>query len=120
MLGIAGNSAIILLNLLTRVVEIPLFGPEEDVGFVDVCATVSEATIVIAIGALLLRGTIKQSAALMAPILAGALMLIAHLPHLGCCTSGYSEPGSLLPSANTLYRTQQRFGLLENVLHVPL
>jgi hypothetical protein len=50
--------------------------------FVDVCATVSEATIVIAIGALLLRGTIKQSAALIAPILAGALMLIAHLPHL--------------------------------------
>jgi hypothetical protein len=54
MLGVAGNSAIILLYLLTRVVGIPLFGPEagevEYVGFVDVCATVSEATIVIAIG----------------------------------------------------------------------
>src|SRR5215210_5434416 len=57
-LGIAGISAIILLYLLTRVVGIPLFGPEagevEGVGFVDVCATASEAAIVVAIGALLL------------------------------------------------------------------
>ncbi len=86
MLGIVGNSAIILLYLLTRVVGIPPFGPEagevEDVGFVEVCATASEATIVIAIGALLLQGSIKQSAALIAPILAGALMLITHLLHL--------------------------------------
>ena len=85
-LGIAGNSAIILLYLLTRVVGIPLFGPEagevEGVGFVDVCATASEAAIVIAIGALLLRGVLRQSAALIAPILAGALLLVAHLPHL--------------------------------------
>jgi hypothetical protein len=85
-LGIVGNSAIMLLYLLTRVVGIPLFGPEagevESVGFVDVCATASEAAIVIAIGALLLRHVITQSAALFTPILAGALMLIAHLPHL--------------------------------------
>lgn len=85
-LGIAGNSAIILLYLLTRVVGIPLFGPEagevESVGFVDVCATASEAAIVIAVGAVLLRGVMRQSTALIAPILAGALMLIAHLPHL--------------------------------------
>jgi hypothetical protein len=44
-----------------------------------VCATVSEATIVIAISALLLQGFIRQSAAL---ILAGAVMLLAHLSHL--------------------------------------
>jgi hypothetical protein len=31
----------------------------EGVGFVDVCATASEAAIVIAIGALLLRGVIR-------------------------------------------------------------
>ena len=84
--GLAGNSAIILLYLLTRVVGIPLFGPEagevEGVGVIDVCATVSEATGAIAIGALLLQGIIRQSAALIVPILAGALMLIAHLPHL--------------------------------------
>jgi hypothetical protein len=85
-LGIVGNSAIILLYLLTRVVGIPLFGPEagvvEGVGVVDVCATASEAAIVITVGALLLRGVIRQSTALVAPILVGALMLIAHLPHL--------------------------------------
>jgi hypothetical protein len=85
-LGIAGNSAIILLYLLTRVVGIPLFGPEagevEGVGFVDVCATASEAAIVIAIGGVLLRGVIRQSTALIAPILAGGVLLVAHLPHL--------------------------------------
>jgi hypothetical protein len=84
-LGIVGNSAIILLYLLTRVVGIPLFGPEagevESVRFVDVCATASEVAIVNAIGGLLLRGVMRQSAALIAPILTGALMLIAHLPH---------------------------------------
>ncbi len=86
LLGIAGNSAIILLYLLTRVVGIPLFGPEagevEGVGVVDVCATTSEAAIAIAIGALLLRPVIGQSTALIAPVLAGALLLVAHLPHL--------------------------------------
>lgn len=85
-LGLAGNSAIILLYLLTRVVGIPLFGPEagevEGVGIIDVCATVSEAAIVITIGALLLQGIIRQSVALIAPIVAGALLLAAHLPHL--------------------------------------
>jgi hypothetical protein len=85
-LGIAGNSAIILLYLLTRVVGIPFFGPAagevEGVGLADVCATASEAAIVVATGALLLRGLIRQSTALLAPLLAGATMLIAHLPHL--------------------------------------
>jgi hypothetical protein len=50
----------------------------ESVGFVDVCATVSQA-VVIAIGAVLLRGVIRQSAALIAPILAGTALLVAHL-----------------------------------------
>ena len=86
-LGIAGNSAIVLLYLLTRVVGIPLFGPEagdvENVGLVDVCATASEAAIVIALGALLLlRRVLKERGALITAILAGALLLIAHLPHL--------------------------------------
>jgi hypothetical protein len=42
----------------------------------------SEVAIVIAIGALLLRGVIRQSATLITPLLAGALILIAHFPHL--------------------------------------
>jgi hypothetical protein len=85
-LGIVGNSAIILLYLLTRAVGVPLFGPEagevEGVGLIDVCATAAEVVIVIAIGAALLRSVIRQSTALMAPLLAGAVMLFAHLPHL--------------------------------------
>lgn len=84
-LGVAGNSAIIFLYLLTRVAGIPLFGPEagevEEVGFVDVCATASEAVIVVAMGALLRRVS-RRSTALMAPLLAGVVMLFAHLPHL--------------------------------------
>jgi hypothetical protein len=83
-LDIAGNSAIVLLYLLTRVVGIPIFGPEagdmEGVGIIDVCATMSEA--VITIGALLLRGVTRQGKALIAPILAGVLLLVARLPHL--------------------------------------
>jgi hypothetical protein len=85
-LGIAGNSAIVLLYLLTRVVGTPFFGPAagevEGVGLADVCATASEAAIVVATGALLLRGVIRQSTALLAPLVAGATMLVAHLPHL--------------------------------------
>jgi hypothetical protein len=86
LLGIVGNSAIVLLYLVTRVVGIPLFGPEagdvEDVGLVDVCATASEAAIVIALGALLLRRVLRERGALITAILAGALLLAAHLPHL--------------------------------------
>lgn len=85
MLGIAGNSAIIFLYLLTRAVGVPLFGPEagevEEVGLVDVCATASEAAIVVAIGGLL-RRVIRQSTVLEVPLLAGAVMLFDHLPHL--------------------------------------
>jgi hypothetical protein len=55
--GIAGNSAIILLYLLTRTVGIPFFGPGaweiERVGLLDVGATVAEAVIVVALVALL-------------------------------------------------------------------
>jgi hypothetical protein len=84
--GIAGNSAIVLLYLLTRVVGIPLFGPEagdvEDVGLADVCATASEAAIIIALGALLLLRVLKERGAVITAILAGALLLAAHLPHL--------------------------------------
>jgi hypothetical protein len=86
LLGIAGNSAIVLLYLLTRVVGIPLFGPEagevEGVGIIDVCATSSEAAIVVALGALVLWGLARERTALIGVVLSAIVLLVAHLPHL--------------------------------------
>jgi hypothetical protein len=86
LVGIIGNSAIVLLWLLTRVVGIPLFGPEawevEKVGVIDVCASASEATIVVALGGLLLWRLARQRTALFVLISSGILLLAAHLPHL--------------------------------------
>jgi hypothetical protein len=47
-----------------------------------VCATISEAGIVVAFGVQLMRRAIGQSTAPIAPILAGGALLAAHLPHL--------------------------------------
>jgi hypothetical protein len=86
LLGIAGNSAIVLLYLFTRVVGIPLFGPEagevEGVGIIDVCATWSEAAIVVALGALVLWRLARERMALIGLILSAMLLVGAHLPHL--------------------------------------
>src|SRR5215218_2252165 len=86
LLGIVGNSAIVLLYLFTRVVGVPLFGPEagevEGVGIIDVCATSSEATIVVALGVLLLWRLAGQRTTLIGLILSAILLLGAHLPHL--------------------------------------
>jgi hypothetical protein len=86
LLGIAGNSAIVLLYLFTRVVGIPLFGPEagevEGVGIIDVCATSSEAAIVVALGALVLWGLARERATVIGLILSAILLVGAHLPHL--------------------------------------
>jgi hypothetical protein len=86
LLGIIGNSAIVLLWLLTRVVGIPLFGPEawevERVGVMDVCASTSEAAIVIALGGLLLWRLARERTALVVLLSSGILLLAAHLPHL--------------------------------------
>ena len=85
-MGIGGTAAIILLYLLTRVVGIPLVGPEawevEGIGFIDACATIFEAIIVPALGALLLWRVVMREAALITTALTGALLLIVHLPHL--------------------------------------
>jgi hypothetical protein len=85
-LGIVGNSAIVLLYLLTRGVGIPLFGPEageiEEVGIIDVCATSSEAAIVVALGALLLWRLARERTALIGVVLSAILLVGAHLPHL--------------------------------------
>jgi hypothetical protein len=81
-----GNSAIVLMWLVTRVVGIPLFGPEawevEKVGPIDACATASEAAIVVALESLLLWGLARERTALIALLSAGILLLAAHLPHL--------------------------------------
>lgn len=86
LLGIMGNSLIILMYLLTRVIGIPFFGPEagevETVGVIDVCATASEAILVVVLGALLLRCLIRQRIGTILIFLAGAALLLAHLPHL--------------------------------------
>jgi hypothetical protein len=86
LLGIAGNSAIVLLYLFTRVVGIPLLGPEagevEGVGIIDVCATSSEAAIVVALGVLLLWGLAGERTTLIGLVLSAILLVGAHLPHL--------------------------------------
>jgi hypothetical protein len=85
-LGIAGNSAIVLLYLFTRVVGVPLFGPEagegEAVGIIDVCATASEAAIVVALGVLVLWRLAGERTTLIGLILSAILLVGAHLPHL--------------------------------------
>jgi hypothetical protein len=85
-LGIAGNSAIVLLYLFTRVVGVPLFGPEagevEAVGIIDVCATASEAAIVVALGVLVLWRLAGERTTLIGLILPAILLVGAHLPHL--------------------------------------
>jgi len=86
LLGIAGNSAIVLLYLFTRVVGVPLFGPEagevEAVGIIDVCATSSEAAIVVALGVLLLWRLAGERTTLIGLVLSAMLLVGAHLPHL--------------------------------------
>jgi hypothetical protein len=86
LLGIAGNSAIVLLYLFTRVVGIPLFGPEvwevEGVGIIDVCATSSEAAIVVALGVLMLWRLAGEWTTMIGLVHSAMLLVGAHLPHL--------------------------------------
>jgi hypothetical protein len=86
LLGIAGNSAIVLLYLFTRVVGIPFIGPEagevEGVGIIDVCATSSEAAIVVALGVLVLWRLAGERTTLIGLGLSALLLVVAHLPHL--------------------------------------
>jgi len=86
LLGIAGNSAIVLLYLFTRVVGIPFFGPEagevEGVGIIDVCATSSEAAVVVALGVLVLWRLAGERTTLIGLVLSAMLLVGAHLPHL--------------------------------------
>ncbi len=86
LLGIGGNLAIVVLYLLTRTVGIPLFGPGagevEGAGFVDLCATASEAGIAVALVAALLRETTPQRRRMILLFLALGLVSIGHVVHL--------------------------------------
>jgi hypothetical protein len=86
LVGIAGNLAIVVLYLLTRTVGIPLFGPEagqvERVGFADVCATTSELSISVALGAALLREITPERRRTILLIVAVILVLVGHVVHL--------------------------------------
>jgi hypothetical protein len=67
-------------------VGIPLFGPGaeeiEGVGITDVCATSSEAAIVVALGGLVLRCLARETATLIGLVLSAILLVDAHPPHL--------------------------------------
>jgi hypothetical protein len=64
LLGIGGNLLIVVLYLVTRTVGVPTFGPHagevEGVGAIDLCATVSELAIVLALRAVLLQNLSPQ------------------------------------------------------------
>jgi hypothetical protein len=84
--GIAGNSAIVALYLLTRTTGIPLFGPEagevESIDLADLCATTSALGISIALSATLLREVTPESRRAILLSLAIALVLVGHVVHL--------------------------------------
>jgi hypothetical protein len=84
--GIAGNLAIVALYLLTRTAGIPLFGPEagevEGFGFLDVCATASEAGIALALGAALLREATPERRRSILLVAAVVLVGVGHAVHL--------------------------------------
>jgi hypothetical protein len=84
--GIVGNLAIVVLYLLTRMVGIPLFGPEagevEGFGFVDVCATTSEVGIAVALGVALLRKTARERRRMILLIGAVVVVSVGHVVHL--------------------------------------
>jgi hypothetical protein len=84
--GIAGNLAIVVLYLLTRTVGIPVLGPEagevEGFGFVDVCATVSELGIAVALGVALLWNATRERRRTIVLIVAIGLVSVGHVVHL--------------------------------------
>ncbi|MBA2345175.1 MAG: hypothetical protein H0V83_08850, partial [Rubrobacter sp.] len=84
--GIVGNSAIVLLYLVTRTLGIPFFGPEagvvEEVGVLDVIATASEAALVIGLCGMLVWRLPRQDRAVMLILALAAGLLLVHLPHL--------------------------------------
>ena len=98
LLGIGGNLLIIVLYLVTRTVGVPIFGPHarevEGVGVVDLCATVSELGIVLALGVFLLQDLSRQRRNLILLILVIAILSLGHLLHLLLRASPIHSSGS--------------------------
>jgi len=86
LLGIAGNSAIVLLYLLVWAVGVFLLGPGAGegahVGLIDACATSSAAAIVVALAALVALGSARKRTTPVGLFFSAILLLIAHAPHL--------------------------------------
>lgn len=86
LLGIGGNLAIVGLYAVTRTAGIPFFGPHagevEGMGTLDLCATTSELGIIVALGAVLLRGLTPRERRLVLLVLAIAVVSVGHLVHL--------------------------------------
>jgi hypothetical protein len=86
LLGVVGNLSIVVLYVVTRTVGVPVLGPQagevEGVGATDLCATVSELAIVLAVGAVLLQGMSPQIRRTVLIVSAVALLGLAHLVHL--------------------------------------
>jgi hypothetical protein len=77
---------LLALYLATRTVGVPIFGPDagevEEVGFIDLSATMSELAIVLTLGAVMLRDLSPQRRNLVLLILAIAILSLGHLLHL--------------------------------------
>ena len=86
LLGIGGNVSIIVLYLLTRTVGIPFFGPNavevEGVGVADLCATMSELALVVALLGVLLRGLPRERVVVLLFVMALVGLFVGHLLHL--------------------------------------
>jgi hypothetical protein len=57
-------------------------GEVEEVGIIDVCATMSELAIVVALVALVLMGIARERTTLIGLVIAAVLLVGAHLPHV--------------------------------------
>lgn len=84
--GVVGNCAIVIMYVLTRTVGIPFFGPHagevEGIGFVDVCATLSEVGIAAVLGVLLLRNLSTERRIQVVVVIGATTLLAGHLLHL--------------------------------------
>ncbi len=84
--GIGGNVSILALYLSTRTVGIPFFGPHagevEGFGFVDLFAAASELGLVLALGALMMKGLSFERKLQAAIFLTAGALVVGHLLHL--------------------------------------
>ncbi len=85
-LGVGANLSIVALYLVTRTVGIPFFGPHageaEGVGAADLSATAAELALVVALGAVLLRGLPRERVVVLLFVLALIGLFLGHLLHL--------------------------------------